>query len=57
VGNDVNDAECMMAVGMGVAVADAHPDVRAIADLVLSRAGGRAAVRELCDILLRRENS
>jgi YrbI family 3-deoxy-D-manno-octulosonate 8-phosphate phosphatase len=57
VGNDVNDVECMKAMGTGVAVADAHPDVRAVAYLVLSREGGRAAVRELCDILMRRENS
>jgi N-acylneuraminate cytidylyltransferase len=57
VGNDVNDLECMKAVGTGVAVADAHRDVRAIADLVLSSEGGRGAVRELCDILLRREKS
>jgi YrbI family 3-deoxy-D-manno-octulosonate 8-phosphate phosphatase len=52
VGNDVNDLECMRAVGCGVAPADAHPSVLAEADLVLSRPGGRGAVRELCDLIL-----
>lgn len=51
VGNDVNDLECMGIVGCGVAVADAHPDVRRIADITLSHAGGHGAVRELCDRL------
>jgi N-acylneuraminate cytidylyltransferase len=52
VGNDVADLGCMALVGHGVAVADAHPDVLARADRVLSRRGGRGAVRELCDLLL-----
>jgi len=51
VGNDVNDLECMRMVGCGVAVADAHPAVLAEADVVLTRPGGRGAVRELCDLL------
>src|SRR5262249_10336849 len=49
VGNDVNDLACMRLVGCGVAVADAHADVLAAADFVLSRPGGHGAVRELCD--------
>jgi N-acylneuraminate cytidylyltransferase len=48
-GNDLNDLDCLRLVGCGVAVADAHPDVLAEADLVLTRPGGRGAVRELCD--------
>jgi N-acylneuraminate cytidylyltransferase len=51
-GNDINDLECMRAVGFAVAVADAHPRVRAIANHVLSRNGGQGAVRELCDLVL-----
>jgi N-acylneuraminate cytidylyltransferase len=51
-GNDVNDLECMRIVGLSVAVADAHPRLRLEADLVLSAAGGRGAVRELADIIL-----
>lgn len=52
VGNDINDLECMRAAGLGVAVADAVPEVLSEADWVLSRPGGRGAVRELCDQIL-----
>jgi len=51
VGNDINDLGCMRLVGCAVAVADAHPDVRREADLMLTCAGGHGAVRELCDRL------
>src|SRR5262245_8729485 len=54
VGNDVNDLECMRLVGCAVAVADAHPEVARAADLILTSAGGRGAVRELCDRLTSR---
>jgi N-acylneuraminate cytidylyltransferase len=53
VGNDVNDIEAMRLVGFTAAPADAHPRVRQTADMVLSLPGGRGAVRELCDLLLR----
>jgi YrbI family 3-deoxy-D-manno-octulosonate 8-phosphate phosphatase len=52
VGNDVNDLECLAAVGCGVAVADAHPDAKRQATLVLRESGGFGAVRELCDLIL-----
>ena len=53
VGNDVNDAECLEAVGFPVVPADAWPDVRPLAKLVLEREGGRGCVRELCDAIWR----
>lgn len=52
-GNDVNDLPCLPHVGWFVAVADSHPDVLRAADFVLTQAGGRGAVRELCDIILK----
>lgn len=52
VGNDVNDSDCLRMVGTAVVVADAHPGVLALADLVLEQKGGHGAVRELCDLLL-----
>jgi N-acylneuraminate cytidylyltransferase len=52
VGNDINDLAVMAAVGWPVAVADAHPEVLRAARLVLTRAGGQGAVRELCDLVL-----
>ena len=43
----------MAAVGFAAAVADAHPLVLAAAHWVSAAPGGRGAVRELCDALLR----
>ncbi len=48
-GNDVNDAECLAAVGLPVVPADASAEVVPLAKLVLDRAGGHGCVRELCD--------
>lgn len=52
-GNDVNDAECLRAVGLPIVVADAWPDVVPLARYRTSRPGGRGAVREVCDLLLK----
>lgn len=52
VGNDVNDLEPMGWCGVSIAVADARPEVRRAADLVTLRAGGRGAVREICDLFV-----
>ena len=52
VGDDTPDAPILAAAGLGVAVADAHADALAAADLVTSRPGGHGAVREVCDWLL-----
>jgi YrbI family 3-deoxy-D-manno-octulosonate 8-phosphate phosphatase len=51
-GNDVNDLPAMRIVGWPIAVADAHPRVRAEARVVLTRRGGRGAVRELVERVL-----
>jgi 3-deoxy-D-manno-octulosonate 8-phosphate phosphatase (KDO 8-P phosphatase) len=53
VGNDVNDAECLEAVGLAAVPADAWPEVVPLASLVLTREGGRGCVRELCDAVWR----
>ena len=52
VGNDINDVECLNAVGLGVAVADAYEPAKKSADLVLAKPGGRGAVREFADLIL-----
>jgi N-acylneuraminate cytidylyltransferase len=52
VGNDLNDLPCFEIAGWSVAVADAYPEVIRAADFVLSKAGGRGALRELCDLIL-----
>ena len=51
-GNDLNDVECLAWAGCGVAVSDAYPEARQAARVVLARAGGHGAVRELCDLIL-----
>lgn len=54
-GNDINDLEVFPEVGFAVAPVDAHGTVLRRADLVLSREGGKGAVRELCDMILSRQ--
>jgi 3-deoxy-D-manno-octulosonate 8-phosphate phosphatase (KDO 8-P phosphatase) len=49
VGNDINDADCLRAVGLPVVPADAWPEVVPLASWVLSRPGGTGCVREFCD--------
>jgi len=52
VGDDTPDAPILIAAGLGIAVADAHADATAAADLTTTRPGGRGAVREVCDWLI-----
>ncbi len=52
VGNDLSDLECMNFVGFSFAPADAHHEVLQQTGHVLTRPGGRGAIRELCEILL-----
>lgn len=53
VGNDINDLPVLDLVGFFVAPADSHLEVLRRADLVLKRKGGKGALRELCDRLIR----
>jgi len=52
VGNDVNDAACLRAVGWPVVVANAHPDIISLGRIVLNRNGGSGAIRELAELIL-----
>ena len=51
VGNDVNDAGCLGAVGVPIVVQDAHPDVLPLARYRTRTPGGFGAVREICEWL------
>jgi YrbI family 3-deoxy-D-manno-octulosonate 8-phosphate phosphatase len=51
VGNDRNDLECFQLVGCAVAPSDGEQEVLTAANIVLSRAGGSGAIRELTDAL------
>lgn len=55
VGNDVNDLGAMALVGWPVAPADAHPDVLAVARHVTRAHGGNGVVREIADLVCRRD--
>jgi len=52
-GDDIVDLPVMREVGFAATVADAIDEVKAAAHMVTRRDGGRGAVREICDHLLR----
>jgi len=56
VGDDWPDLPAILASGLGVAVANAHSELRVRADHVTTLTGGRGAVREVCDLLLHAQN-
>lgn len=51
VGNDVNDLDCLMAVGLPFIVADAHPSLLGKGFYLTEARGGEGAVREVCDLI------
>ena len=53
IGDDLTDLPVIRAVGLGVAVADAVSELLSAADLVTQKAGGKGAVRELIEQILR----
>jgi 3-deoxy-D-manno-octulosonate 8-phosphate phosphatase (KDO 8-P phosphatase) len=53
VGDELVDLPIMARGGLAVAVADAVPEVLAAAHWVTTNPGGRGAVREVCDLLLK----
>lgn len=53
VGDDLTDAPIMLRVGLPVAVENARPEIKALAFYQTRASGGRAAVRELVELLLR----
>lgn len=59
VGNDINDIDCLKAVGLPICVQDAFDEVKQCCVLVTDRKGGFGAVREICDriMLARARNS
>lgn len=53
IGDDFPDLAIMRAVGLPVAVGNAVPEIRQVASLQLTQRGGRGAVREFAELLLR----
>ncbi len=52
IGDDLTDAILMRRVGLAVAVANAVPEVKALAHYVTAAAGGAGAVREATELIL-----
>ena len=52
IGDDVGDLGALLSVGLRVAVADAHDQVKRCADYVTAKPGGAGAVREICDLII-----
>ena len=53
VGDDLVDLPILRRVGFAVAVADAVTELRPFVDYITTTPGGRGAVREVCDLLLK----
>ena len=53
-GDDLFDLAAMRLAGFTAAPADARPEVREVAEVVTAANGGRGAVREVCELLLKR---
>lgn len=52
-GNDINDIECLRIVGLPVCVADGYPEVKKASLYITKAYGGKGAIRELCDLVLK----
>ena len=53
IGDDINDLAVMTRVGLACAVANAVVDVKKRAHVITTREGGRGAVREVIELILR----
>lgn len=53
IGDDLTDLSVINAVGLGVAVANAAPEVRAAANYTTTQNGGDGAVREVVELILK----
>src|SRR3989338_7688259 len=53
IGDDLVDLSIMKAVGFPVAVANASDDIKAVASYITQKTGGRGAVREVAELILK----
>ena len=51
-GDDLPDVPLIRRVGLGVAVANARPEVKRCADYVTTACGGRGAIREVLELIM-----
>lgn len=53
VGDDLIDLPVMTRVGVAIAVANACPEVKSHSDVITTASGGKGAVREVCEAILK----
>jgi 3-deoxy-D-manno-octulosonate 8-phosphate phosphatase (KDO 8-P phosphatase) len=53
VGDDLTDVVVMNRVGLGIATANARPEVKDCAKHITGASGGHGAIREVCELLLK----
>ena len=56
IGDDFTDVVVMRRVGLGIATANARPEVKTIAHYVTEAPGGQGAVREVIELLLQAQD-
>ncbi len=56
IGDDIVDIPVFRKVGFAVAVADASEDAKEAADYITKNGGGKGAVREICELILKIQN-
>ena len=56
IGDDLLDLSVLERVGFSVAVPNAREEVKAVCDYITVARGGRGAVREVIDLILKRQN-
>lgn len=57
IGDDMPDFACIEHVGLGIAVADAHPAILQQANYTTYTRGGFGAVREVCDLIMQTQQT
>ncbi|MFN7219936.1 MAG: phenylphosphate carboxylase subunit delta, partial [Burkholderiales bacterium] len=57
IGDDVVDLPILLHCGWSAAVPDAPQDVHGRVDMVTKARGGEGAVRELCEFIMRAQNT
>ena len=53
IGDDIVDIPLLKICGLSVTVADADDEIKALVMMVTKKRGGKGAVREVCDLLLK----
>jgi len=57
VGDDVVDLPILIRVGLAIAVQDAHPLVKQHSHWITPNAGGRAAARDVCELIMQAQGT